>query len=170
MQGEKVIGRKLGLSILILLLLAGTQCTTKNAPAPPKDILGIGIGMKRADAQKRLEEIGVFEREERKQQQVWRLKNDLHYSNIIIAYDKSNEVSYLTAFADKSKERIRFTDIGDLSKAKKEVTEPHYKYTWEVAESEAKPAYMVVAYGTEPDFLSSCSLSKKFALEEEEDE
>lgn len=152
--------RKLGFGILIFLMLAGIQCGKKNAAQLPKDILGISIGMSRADAQKRLEEIAEFERDDRRQQQLWRLKNDPRYSNLAVGYDKNDQIRYITVFAGNSENRIRFSEIGDLSAARKEVTEPHYKYTWQVAESDGKPTYIVSAYGTEPEFLSSYSLMR----------
>ena len=165
-----MIGRKIRTGILLWLMLAGIHCATKSAIELPRDILGISIGSRKPDAQKRLEEIAEFEREERKQQQIWRLKNDSHYSHIIVGYDKDEKVRYLTVFADKSKERVRYSDIGDLSKAKKEITEPHHRYTWETEEIGGKTGFVVVAYGTEPEFLTSYSITGKFAPEQEEDE
>ena len=170
-----MIGRKPGLSVLILLMLAGIQCATRSATEPPRDILGIGIGMTRADVQKRLEEIAFFERSERKNQQVWRLKDDPHYSHLAVGYDANNQIRYITAFADKAKTQIPFSDIGNLSKAKKEIIEQHHTYVWEVPATGASPAYFVNVYGDNPKFLTTCSLSKKSTpnkseAEEEEEE
>jgi hypothetical protein len=66
MPNGKVIGKISGLVIFVVVLLLTTQCATKTVPAPnlPKDILGISVGMSKADAQKRLEEIAQFERED----------------------------------------------------------------------------------------------------------
>ena len=166
-----MIYKKLGLIIVISILFGA--CATKSALELPRAILGIGIGMKRADVQKHLKELAEFERDDRKQQQIWRLKNDPRYSHVALGFDKSGEVRYITVFADKSKERTRFSDIGDLSAAKKEILEPHRKFIWEVGPTGENPAYIVEAYGNEQDFLSSYSLSKKIAAaqpEEEEEE
>lgn len=141
-------------------MLAGIQCATKPAVEPPKDILGISMGMAKADAQKRLEEIAVFERDDRRQQQVWKLKDDSRYSNLALGYDKNDQIRYITVFASSAENRIRFSEVGDLSAAKEEITKPHYKYTWTVPESERNPAYVVTAYGTEPEFLLSYSLMR----------
>ena len=168
-----MITRKLGLSVLILLLLAGIQCATRSAPELPRDILGIGIGMTRADAQKRLEEIALFERNERKNQQIWRLKDDSHYSHLAVGYDANNQVRYVTAFADKSKTQIPFSDIGNLSKAKTEIIEQHHTYIWEVPSTDGAAAYFVNVYGDNPKFLTTYSLSKKLTpnkSEEDEEE
>jgi len=151
-------------------MLAGIQCATRSANEPPGDILGIGIGLTRADAQKRLEEIAFFERNERKNQQIWRLKNDSHYSHLAVGYDANNQIRYVTAFADKSKTPIPFSDIGNLSKAKKEIIEQHHTYIWEVPGTGAAPAYFVNVYGDNPKFVTTCSLSKKLTPNESEAE
>lgn len=158
--------------MVLITALAGA-CATRSALELPGDILGISIGMNKADARKHLEEIAEFERDEKKQQQIWRLKNDARYSHVVVGFDRSEQVRYVTAFADKSKERTRFSDVGDLSAAKAEILEPHRKFIWEAAPEGEKPAYFVEAYGNEKDFLSSYSLSKKMTNEsraEEEEE
>ena len=166
--------KKIQSGILILLLFVITQCAPKSASELPKDILGISIGMSKNDAQKRLEEIALFERDEEKKQQIWRLKNDPRFSELAVGYDKENNLRYITLFVDKAtaKERIRFTDVGDLSKSRKEIIEPHYRYIWEIAASEGKPAYYVNIYGDEPEFLTMFTLSEKVQprKSEEEDE
>jgi len=167
-----VIQRRLGFGILFFLMLAGIQCTTtKSASGLPKDILGIGVGMNRAEAGKRLAEIAEFERDERKRQQVWRLKDDPHFKYIAVGYDENEKIRYVAAFADATaKERIRFSDVGDLSTAKKEVVEPHYRYIWEVPSSDGKPAYIANIYGDNPDFLLHYSLSGITTVSEKEEE
>ncbi len=124
--------------------------------------------MNKEDATQRLQEIALFERDERKRQQVWKMKDASRYSHVAVGYDQKNQVRYVTAFVDKAaaKERVRFADVGDLSKAKKEIVEPHYRYIWDVPAAEGKPAYSVIAYGDEPEFLSSCSLSSGTKTEE----
>jgi len=78
------------------------QCSAKIAPNLPKDILGISVGMNKADAQRRLEEIATFESEGRKVGQLWRLKNDPHFSSVAVDYDKENRVRFVTAFVEKT--------------------------------------------------------------------
>jgi hypothetical protein len=166
-----MINKKLGL--IVLLALSLISCAVKSANRLPDNILGISIGMNRADVQNHLKEIAEFERDDRKQQQIWRLKTDPCYSHVALGFDKNGQVRYITVFADKSKERTRFSDIGDLSAAKKEILEPHRKFIWEIGATGENPAYFVEAYGNEQDFLTSYSLSKKIAAaqpEEEEEE
>jgi len=145
-----------------VILLTIMQCSAKTAPDLPRDILGISIGMNKADTQQRLEEIATFESGGRKVGQLWRLKRDPHFSSIAIDYDKENRVRFVTAFVEKttSKEKIRFTEVGDLTKAKAEIVEPHYRYIWEVPAEGDKAAYVVNVYGDNPEFVQMYSLSK----------
>lgn len=164
---SKKIKRGLTLPFLLLLLLTMPQCARiqqQSSVQLPADILGIYVGMKKEDANKRLGEIATFERNERKQQQMWRLNNDTRFSHLAVGYDKEDKVRYVTAFVDATtaKERIRFSDVGDLSKAKNEILEPHYRYIWDVPPVNGRPAFSVNIYGDNPQSLSFYSLSKKF--------
>jgi hypothetical protein len=168
--GNSYFGQLALVLCVCITVAAMAQCAnhSQSAVNPPRDILGISIGMNKQDASRRLEEIAVFERDERKRQQVWKMKDASRYSHVAVGYDEKDQIRYITAFVDKAlaKERIRFTDMGDLSKAKKEIVKPHHRYTWEVPAIEGKPGYFVTAYGSEPEFLSSCSLSKTITANE----
>jgi len=163
MYNGKVIGKTPGLIIVVVLLLTMTQCASKTVPAPnlPKDILGISVGMSKADAQKRLEEIAQFVSEDKKTGQLWQLKDDSRFKNIAVAYDTEDKTRFVTALVEKAtaKERMRFTEVGDLSAAVKEVVKPHHKYFWDVPANDNNPAYRVFAYGDEPELLTIYSLS-----------
>jgi len=162
---NKTILKTLGFGIGIVILLAMMQCAGRTAPAPdlPKDILGVSVGLSKADAQQRLEEIATFESAGRKVGQFWKLKNDPHFSSVAVDYDKENRIRFITAFVEKTtaKEKIRFTEVGDLAKAKAEIVEPHYRYIWEVPAEGDNPAYIVNVYGDNPEFVDTYSLAKK---------
>ena len=171
--GNSYFGQLVLVLCVCITIAAMAQCANHSQSAVnlPRDILGISVGMNKQDASRRLEEIAVFERGERKRQQVWKMKDASRYSHVAVGYDEKDHIRYITAFVDTAlaKERIRFSDLGDLSKAKKEIVEPHHRYTWEAPAIEGKPAYFVIAYGSEPEFLSSCSLSKRTTTEESEE-
>lgn len=168
------------LILLVFVLVTMPQCTriANSRSQLPRDILGIYIGMNKDEASKHLNEIADFDRNERKNQQVWVLKNDQRFSHVAVGYDKENNVRYVTAFVDaaNAKERIRFSEVGDLSNAKSEVVAPHYRYVWEVPSEKNKPAYFVSVYGDNPESVLYYSISKKIVpagkqqSEEEEDE
>lgn len=167
----KLIGSKSVFLFFPLLLLSVVQCT-HNPTILPDNVLGIRVGMGKAEAQKHLEEIAVFERDERKRQQIWKVKDSPRFNYVAVGYDENDKIRYVTAFVDKetAKERIRFSDVGDLEKAKKEIVEPHYRYIWEVPASDDKPAYIVMIYGDNPEFVLHYSLSKAGAATEKEEE
>ena len=71
---------------LSLLGLISLNCSTSPQMQSGSDILGIKIRMSKEAAVKRLQEIGKLDREERKQQEIWTLNDDPHYSFLIIAF------------------------------------------------------------------------------------
>ncbi len=169
--GKSYIGQ-LSLVVLCVCIAAAAlaQCAqhSQSAVNPPPDILGISIGMSKEDAKRRLEEIAVFERDERKRQQVWRMKDAARFGHIAVGYDENDRIRYVSGIVDKSiaKERIRYSDVGDLSTAKKEIVEPHRRYIWDVPERDGKPAYSIIINGDEPEFVSIYSLNKIIAPKE----
>lgn len=161
----KNISRKISISVLFVLLLAMVNCASKNSAANsvelPKDVVGIKLGMSKEEAEKRLKEIGQFQADAEKRQQIWTLRDDPNFSSVAIGYNKEGKIRYITAFSekDKVKEPLRFKDVGDISKAKEEITEPHRRYTWKIDASENYPEYIVTIYGADPEFLSTYSIS-----------
>lgn len=152
---------QLTFSVLLILSIIASACSANKTTGLPKDLLGLSIGMSKEQAQRRLEEIATFESEARKVGQLWRLKNDPHFSSVAVDYDKENRIRFVTAFVEKTaKEKIRFTDVGDLTKARAEIIEPHYRYIWEVPGTDDKPAYFVNVYGDNPEFVTTYSLAK----------
>jgi len=164
-----VSGSLLKYFLLTSLLLLITHCATKPAPALPSDILGIRIGMDKSDAQKQLEAIADFERDERKRQQVWKVRNDPRFSQLAVGYDENNQIRYVTAFVEPAtaKERIKFSDVGDLSKAKAEIVQPHYRYIWEIPSEGGRRPFVVNVYGDNPEFVTTYSLAGKVPSAEE---
>lgn len=149
------------------------QCVSKSETATvlPDNIFGVKLGMDKAAAENLLRNVGELKNEAEKRQQVWTLNNDAHFDSLAIGYNRENRVRYITAFYEgKAKERMRFTDVGDISKAKKEVTEPHHRYSWEVPATDGKPAYIVTIYGTDKEYLTTYSLAEKPDANKKEDE
>lgn len=165
MSRQKTVVNSFVSSFFIAALLLVTQCAVKNNTVSPlpKDILGISIGMSKPDTQRRLEEIAVFETEGRKVGQLWKLKSDPHFSSIAVAYDKEDRVRFVTAFVEKktAKEKIKFSDVGDLTTSRAEIVEPHYRYIWEIPAQGDESAYVVNIYGDNPEFVDTYSLAKK---------
>jgi hypothetical protein len=153
---------------LLLLCLITFGCSGSSKTQPSSDILGIRIGMSKGDAIKRLQEIGKLDHEERKQQEIWTLNNDPHYSHLILAFDKEKQdVRYITAKARENGTRIRYSDVMDISRAKLISSPNNYKYIQEVQANESTTGYSKIASGTNADYLTYFSHKELNLLEEE---
>ncbi|MFN0277019.1 MAG: hypothetical protein ACKVRN_00300 [Pyrinomonadaceae bacterium] len=132
--------------------------------------------MEKSAAQSRLREISEFVSQQRKNQEIWQMNDKSRFSGVAVGYNGEDKIRYVTAFVDKeqAKEHIAFSSVGDLSSAKAEITEPHYRYIWEVPASDGIPASSIVAYGDNPDFVTIYSLVAKHnstkPIETEEEE
>lgn len=141
-------------SLLALLLSA---CATATAPSmtAPSDILGVRLGMPRAEVRTTLETRGgKFEREERKRQEVWSV-TDGRYASLMIGYDPEWNVRYVTAVAKPDGQAVRYADVIDLTRAEHKSAGQTHTYTWAIG----KPDYYVIAIG-KPERLEYLSLKK----------
>lgn len=130
---------------------------------PKRDILGVHLEMTREDAAKRLDEIGTFERDERKQQAVWQVR-DPSFSHVIIGMSKEGKLRYVTAVAreDDEAKRIAYSSIGDLEQAR-QAGDPaikNFRFEWSLPARQDQPAAVAVALGRDPEFLSTYSLKR----------
>lgn len=171
---KKLINQKSTAILLFVILLTMTRCATKPAAAPdlPEGLLGISLGMKKADAEQRLRGIADFVAKAEKNQDLWQLRDDLHFDKLAVGYDREGEVRYITAFVNKEtvRERIRFAEVGDLAQARAEVLEPHYRHTWKMTGKEGGSDFIVSVYGDNPDFVTMYSVAKQNQSAEEEEE
>jgi hypothetical protein len=144
--------------VLCLLLLAAA-CS--RVPDPRPEILGVRLGMSREEAHARLRQIGQLEKEERKQQEVWRLSGEPSYSHLIVAYNKEyTSVRYVTAVADEQGRRVRYADMIDTRRARAEITPASHTYTQEIPARAEQPAFIVKAIGTDPENLKYFSVER----------
>lgn len=143
----------------LLLMLASPL----PAAEPGRDILGVSLRMSKENAQKHLKEIGTFERDERKQQEIWKVRDE-RFSHLIVGFDKVGKMRFLTAVAreDKEAKRVRYDEIGDLKKARQagDVAIKNFNYEWTLPASKDEPAKMIIARGRDPEFLTTYSLKR----------
>src|SRR6185369_4253047 len=105
---------------LSLLLLVGILVSA--APARPRpEIMGVSLEMTRDEARTRLQSIASLEREDRKRQEIWAVK-DSRISHLLVGYDADNRVRYVTAIARTDGPRIRYQEVADLKSAQRSVT------------------------------------------------
>ena len=121
--------------------------------------MGISLGMARDDARKHLKTMGSLEKETRKRQEVWALK-DSRVSHLLVGYDTGFRVRYVTAIARTGGPRIRYEEFADVKSAKSTNIQGNYKFTWEVPAQGEQPAYIVIAHGHDPQYLDSYSIKK----------
>ena len=150
---------KRAVTLACLILLAAACSSPSREPEP--EILGVRLGMSRDEARARLESIGQLEKEERRQQQVWRLNGDARYTHLIVAFDKGyTAVRYVTAVANEQGSRVRYGDVIDTRRARAETTPASHTYTQEVAARDGRPAFVAKAIGSDPETLKYYSVEK----------
>jgi hypothetical protein len=146
------------------LLLIVSSSALADVKEPPPSILGISLGMKEAAARQVLDKLGRLQKEERRRQEVWNLTGDPRYASLIIAFDKKQEVRYVTVFTHEGAasrgQRVRYSELGDVKSARLERIGNNVKYTWDVASKGGGSRYLVVARGTDAQYLSSYSIKR----------
>lgn len=139
----------------------------------PRQILGVHLNMTKDEAHKRLKEIGTFERDERKQQEIWKVRDE-SFSHLIIGADKQGKLRFVTAVAreDKEAKRVAYGKIGDLKQAR-QAGDPkinNFNYQWDLPAKKDGPHTLVMARGRDPKFVTTLSLkSLDVAIAKQED-
>lgn len=145
-------------AISVCLLVACVVASAAPARLQP-EIMGISLGMSRDDARARLQSLGTLEKEARKRQEVWALK-DQRISHLLVGYNADFRVRYVTALARAGGPRIRYDEVGDIKTAQRTNTQGNYKFTWQVSARAGQAAYILVAHGRDPQYLDSYSVKK----------
>ena len=153
---------------LVLCVVAGVSAIY-FAATPPPQIMGVSVGMSQTDARARLQSIGALERETRKRQEVWTVRND-RVSHLLVGYDPELRVRYVTAIARTDGARIRYDEVADLRSAERKENQGNYRLTWQIGTHSGDAAYMMIAHGHDAQFLDSYSVKKLDQEEEEDDE
>ena len=143
----------------VSLLLVVSVLVSAAAARPRPEIMGISLDMKRDDAVARLKSIGSLEKEARKRQEVWAVK-DARISHLLVGYDADGRVRYVTAIARADGPRIRYQEVADLKSAQRSVTPGNHKFTWEI-EGRRGHSFILIARGHDAQYLDSYSVKKK---------
>ena len=150
---------RLAITILCLLIITAS-CSRAGAPRTAPEILGVRLGAGRDEATKLLREIGRLEKEERKQQEVWALRDHPSYSHLIVSYDKEYKgVRFVTAVAKEGGRPVRYDEVIDTGKARKEQAGQSVTYTLTVQAQGGRPGYVVKAIG-DPERLNYYSVER----------
>ena len=151
---------------LVLCVMIGVSAIF-FAATPPPEILGVSIGMSQTDARGRLQRIGTLERETRKRQEVWAIKDD-RFSHLLVGYDPESRVRYVTAIARTDGPRIRYADVAELQGAQRQENQGNYRLTLQIGERSGE--YVLIAHGHDSQYLDSYSVKKIGEFSEEEDD
>jgi hypothetical protein len=149
------MNRLMSLGVLLSVSILASAASQKPRP----EIMGIGLGMSREDARARLQAIGTLEREARKRQEVWAIK-DQRVSHLLIGYDPDFRVRYVTAIARTGGPRISYREVADIMTAQRMNNQGNYKFTWEIAARPGQFAYLIIAHGRDPQYLQSYSVKR----------
>jgi hypothetical protein len=131
-----------------------------GGPRLKKDIFGIHPEMPKTEVEKRLQEVGKFQRNEEKRQQVWQVRHK-SFSHLIVGFDPDDKLRYVTAVAreDKDAKRVAYDEIGDLKEAHQagDPSIKNFQYQWTLpAKNDSE--IMVIAAGRDAKFLATYSL------------
>ena len=141
--------------LCLLLVSAGVAAQAKVKP----EIMGVALEMSREAAQARLKAIGELEKEDRRRQEVWAIK-DPRISHLLVGYDADYRVRYVTAIARADGPRMRYQEVADLKSAQRLNSQGNYRFTWEIPERRGQFAFVVIALGRDPNFLDSYSIKR----------
>ena len=126
------------------------------------DILGIRLGMTHEAVRSVLASTGTFERQERKRQEIWSVR-DPRFNSLILGFDEEGKVRFVTAVADPAGTPVRYADVGDLAEATHREAGLNHTYTWGGGE------HQLIAIGS-ADRVQYLSLKGQGGDKEEEEE
>ena len=137
-----MIKRLLTTGFCVMILLAGASFA---AAQTEKNILGLYVGMDRVEAGKVLQKIGKKDNDERKQQEIWNLIDNKHFSHIIVAFDREyKKIRFVTAKA-REDGRVRYSNVIDPKKAVVQNLANNYKYVLEIPARENQAGFKIIA-------------------------
>jgi hypothetical protein len=114
----------------VLLVSCASTAPAPSTRAPLTALAGVALDMPRATVRTTLAQSATFEREERKRQEVWTLRNDPRYASLIIGYTPEWNVRFVTAVAKPDGEPVRPGDVLDLTVAEDRAAGSTHTYTW----------------------------------------
>lgn len=161
-------------SLCVMLVFTIVALTPSFAMTLPRDVMGVRLDANEEAMHRTLRPLGTKrsedegEVEENGGEEIWDIKSEPRFDRLIVGLNRRKRVSYVTALARDGGRQVRYTEIGDLKKAHKEVAGNFYRYTWEVKSGKPERDYFIIAQGRDPQFLNSLSIKKKQFKEAEE--
>jgi len=157
-----VIRKAIVSSLVVFLMVAADLPAMPIAPKkPPREVFGLSLGMSEESVHRRLRKIATQQKEEREEeeggeQEVWILKRDSHFNYLLTRFTGDHRLIFITVVAHPN--RVRYGDIANVDEATKATDGTNYSYKWKVEAGRKQPAYLLIARGSSPEFLTSYSL------------
>src|SRR5512132_2773637 len=151
--------RKTYLSCLLVLILSGSISAAPGKPS--REVFGLRLGMSEEAVHKRMRKIATQQKEEREEeeggeQEVWILKKDPRYNYLLTKFSSEHRLILVTAVAHAN--RVRYSDLGETKNATVATDGMNYSYKWKIAAQGKERAVLLIARGSNAEFLTSYSL------------
>ncbi|HKP45004.1 MAG TPA: hypothetical protein VJT50_00265 [Pyrinomonadaceae bacterium] len=151
--------RKTSLALVLLSLLASVTAAESSKPA--RQAFGLRIGMNEESVHKRMRRIATQQKEEREEeeggeQEVWVLKQSAQYRYVLTKFSRDHKLILITVMAQRN--QVKYSDLGDVKTATVASDGINYSYKWKLPAQGKETALMVIARGSNTDFLTSYSI------------
>jgi len=152
--------KKWVVSSLLLFAMVGAVVVSA-AKEPPREFLGLRLGMNEETVHRRLRKIATQQKEEKEgeeggEQEVWIIKRDSRFNFLLTKFNSEHRLTWITIVVHPN--RVRYTDIASLKSATKATDGRNYSYKWKVTATKQQPAFLIIARGSSPQFLTSYSV------------
>ena len=150
--------KSLVLALLVLMFAVGSAAAAQK---PTREVFGLRLGMSEEAVHERLRKIARQQKEEKEEeeggeQEVWILKHDAKSDYLLTRFNEEHRLILITVVAQL--QQVRYADLASLHDASKATDGVNYSYKWKVAATKQQPAFLIIARGSEAEFLTSYSL------------
>lgn len=156
MKTGKVALRRILIASWLVLLVAGAQQHVAGKD-PTREVLGLRLGMSEQSARSRLQKIATWQKPAfKKRLEVWTLSHDPTYNYLVVKF-KNSQLIFVQAVVHPTAQ-VRYDDLGSLADAVTRSDGHTHAYEWKIKPRGKKAGYLLIARGSNPEFLTSYSL------------
>jgi hypothetical protein len=146
------------ISLLLVLIFSGARAALAE---PSREVFGLRLGMGEEAVHKRMRRIATQQKEEREEeeggeQEVWILKKDSRYNYLLTKFSHEHRLIFVTVVAHPG--RIRYSDLGEAKDATIATDGINYSYKWKIPAQGKESAVLLIARGSNAEFLTSYSV------------
>ena len=96
------------------------------------------------------------EEEEGGEQEVWILKKDARYNYLLTKFSREHRLIFVTVMTHPG--HVRYSDLGETKDATVATDGINYSYKWKIPAQGKERAVLLIARGSNAEFLTSYSL------------